>query len=72
MAQRKRTSPQEEEEDAEFEQDLDWLVEETVKLKLDIASLVLRIPRAIIALARGEALPPDAPPKEHARRRPGR
>lgn len=50
VAQRKRTTRKKD----DYEQDIDWLVEETAKLKFDLASLVLSIPAAIIRLARGE------------------
>lgn len=54
VAQKKRTPLKKD----DYEQDIDWLVEETAKLKIDLASLVLSIPRAIIRLARGEQAPP--------------
>lgn len=51
VGQRQRTRDQQE---AEFEADLEWLVEETVRLRFDLARLVLALPRLLIRLARGE------------------
>ncbi len=48
MADSRKTNRHEE----EYEKELEWLVEETAKLKIDLRGLVLAFLAAIIALAR--------------------